>query len=229
MQQNYFDDFELFCDYFDILDIKNVNSFTEAMTHSSFCKKKNYERMEFLGDTILNFCVSKMIFEQFKNEDEGFLSKKKSFLCSRRVCREIAYNIGLDKKIIFSKRSNVDIESIIGNVFESLLCCIYYEYVIEKVEQIVDFLFREYLFIENIDEAKMRLQEIVQKKYHALPEYFLMEKSGTENEPIFTVKVCCMDIDANGVGKNKKEAEKNAAYNMLLMLAEGKNKNKQKK
>ena len=74
-----FDSFEDFCIFFTIEDIVNSFFLKEALTHSSVSKKKNYERLEFLGDTILNFCVSRMLFEKFTNDTEGMLSKKNRF------------------------------------------------------------------------------------------------------------------------------------------------------
>jgi len=224
MQLN-FTSFKEFCEYFSIEDVLNKETFKEAITHPSFSKKKNYERMEFLGDTILNFCISRAVFEKFLNKDEGFLSKKKSFLCSRKICGEICKKIKLSEKIIISKHSNVMIDTIAGNVFESFLCCIYYEYGIEKVHQIVEELFEEYINIDILN-PKMYLQEYMQKKYKTLPEYTVISKEGAENSPIFKVLVRCGKNEVEGIGKSKKDAEINGATNMLNLIFNNKNRKK---
>ena len=215
--------FDDFCSNFNLKNIKNLNEFEEAMTHSSVSKKKNYERMEFLGDAILNFCVSRMIFEKNKNDTEGSLSKKKSFLCSRQVCKIVAKDIKLDSQVIKSK--NVNIETIIADIVESLLCLIYYNFGIDKTYEIVKSLFSEYLNSPKILDQKTRLQEITQKQFKQLPVYSLISKEGSEHEPVFKISISCGDLYTEGVGNSKKKAEKQAAEKMLSLLDKKNNKN----
>ena len=210
-----FSNFEEFCKYFRIFEVLDIDLFKEAITHSSFCKKKNYERLEFLGDTLLNFCISKMLFEEFPNLQEGELSKKKSYLCSRKVCREISQKIKLDKEIIIAKKSNVKIELISADVLESFLAVIYYAYNLDKVYPIVKFLFYPYINSNQSIDPKMYLQEIIQKKYKVLPKYTLISKEGSDNEPIFKIGLSCGNLYVEAIGNSKKEAEKNAASKML--------------
>lgn len=215
--------FDDFCSNFNLKNIKNLNEFEEAMTHSSMSKKKNYERMEFLGDAILNFCVSRMIFEKNKNDTEGSLSKKKSFLCSRQVCKIVAKDIKLDSQVIKSK--NVNIETIIADIVESLLCLIYYNFGIDKTYEIVKSLFSKYLNSPKILDQKTRLQEITQKQFKQLPVYSLISKEGSEHEPVFKISISCGDLYTEGVGNSKKKAEKQAAEKMLSLLDKKNNKN----
>ena len=216
--ENVYKTFNDFCNEFRIEKIKDSPLFQEAMTHSSASKKKNYERMEFLGDSILNFCIARMLFEALSDKKEGILSKEKSFLCSRKICRLVAKEIKLDTQILTSKRQKFNTDFIIADIVESMLCCIYYEYGIEKVHQIVEKLFYKYINSNNVTDPKMMLQELTQKRYKKLPEYSTLSKQGTEHEPIFTISVKCNKFYAEGNGKNKKEAEKQAAQNMLLLL-----------
>ena len=214
--------FNDFCSKFDINGIQNSPLFQEAMTHSSVSKKQNYERMEFLGDTLLNFCISRMLFENIPDAKEGELSKNKSFLCSRKVCRLVAEEIKLDTKVLVSKRQKVNIDFILADILESFLCAVYYEFGINKVHEIVENLFKKYISSMHVIDPKMALQEITQKKYKKPPEYTLISKEGTDNSPIFTVSVSYGKYCSYGSGKNKKSAEKQAAEKMLLLL---KNKN----
>lgn len=207
-----------FCKHFGIQGILKSSLFKEAMTHSSISKKKNYERMEFLGDTILNFCISRMLFEEKKNIKEGELSKKKSFLCSRRVCLLVAKNIGLQEQILASKKQKINIDFILADVVESLLCLIFYEFGIEKVYEIVVSLFSIYMNSDQSIDPKMCLQEITQKRYKQLPVYCLISKEGLEHRPIFKVSASCGNFYTEGIGENKKEAEKHAAEKMISLL-----------
>ena len=102
----FFNDFNDFCEYFDIEKLIESPFFNQAITHSSISKKYCYERLEFLGDTILNFCISKMLFIKDPSLNEGQLSKKKSYLISRKVCRQVSKDIALEKKIKFSSPSS---------------------------------------------------------------------------------------------------------------------------
>ena len=218
VQKKKLDTFNYFCSKFDINGIQNSPLFQEAMTHSSVSKKQNYERMEFLGDTLLNFCISRMLFEYMPDVKEGLLSKNKSFLCSRKVCRLVAKEINLDTQVLVSKRQQMDIDFILADILESFLCAVYYEFGIEKVHEIVENLFKKYINSNQVLDPKMALQEITQKKYKKLPEYTLISKEGTDDNPIFTVSVSYGKYCSYGSGKNKKSAEKQAAEKMLLLL-----------
>ena len=215
----HFDNFFQFCNAFKIKNITSSPLFQEAMTHSSLSKKCNYERMEFLGDTLLNFCISKMIFENFPNAKEGEMSKIKSFVISRKVCREVANKIHLYEKIIKSKRQNVDNNVIIADIMESFLCCVYYEYGIIKVYEIVKAIFMDYLKSNNVFDPKMELQEITQKLYKCFPEYKILEKKGTEHNPLFVVQASVLKFSTTASGKNIKEAEKESAKKLIELLS----------
>ncbi len=210
--------FDDFCTRFKIESIKETSSFKKAVTHSSISKKNNYERMEFLGDAILNFCISRILFEKEENKTEGKLSKKKSFLCSRQVCRFVAKDIGLDSEIIKSK--NVNIDYIIADVLESLLCSIYYEFNFEKVFEIVKVIFEKYSNYSQELDPKTKLQEIAQKNYKKLPTYSLISQTGEKHNPVFKISISCGDLYVEGIGNSKKKAEIKAAEKMLSLLSE---------
>ena len=222
MIKNKFNNFEDFLEYFDIEQILLNPYFKDAITHSSVSKKHNYERLEFLGDTILNFCISKMLFETFTNLQEGELSKKKSYLISRKVCRVVAYSIGLDAKIKFLNNHTINIDDILADTLESLICVIYQTYNIDAVYNIIYTLFIAYINNNEIENPKMKLQEYTQKHFNCLPEYKVIKKEGTENEPIFTIKVFVnagkKQYTQIGIGKNKKSAEIDGAKQMIAML-----------
>ncbi len=218
MQQSFFENFEDFCYKFGIEKILTKKSFQEAMTHSSVNKTSCYERMEFLGDTILNFCISQMIFETFQNKREGEMSKIKSFAISRKVCREVAKSIKLDEKVIISRRQPIDKNVILADCVESLICCIYIECGLAKVYEIIDALFSKYLVSNQINDPKMQLQEYTQKHYKCLPQYDLIDKKGTEHKPIFIVSCSFNKFYTEAEGNTKKNAERNCAIKILNQI-----------
>lgn len=217
-----FDTFYDFCIFFDIVGIERTFLFQEAITHSSICKKKNYERLEFLGDTILNFCISRMLFEKHKNVKEGILSKRKMFLISGKMCCIVCNNIKLCKQVKYLQTSSINPNSIFADALEAFFSVIYKEYGINKVYNIIYRLFEPY-DAENIEEPKMVLQELCMKKYKSLPIYTLLKKEGTEHEPIFSIEAKINNLSAIGIGANKKEAEKQAAKQLLLRIKNEKN------
>lgn len=214
----FFHDFDDFCQYFDIANLQKSPYFVRAITHSSISKKSCYERLEFLGDTILNFCISKMLFIKYPALNEGQLSKKKSYLISRKVCCKVAKDIALEEKIRFSKKSSIkNVEFLSADVVESIICSIYFEFGIEKTYNIITTLFAPY-DTENIIDPKMILQEYAQKKYQTLPQYSILKQEGTENEPVFTAVVVVNQHSSTGIGTTKKNAEKQAAEMLLKKI-----------
>ena len=219
MQQNLFDDFADFCDRFELYDITCSKYFAEAMTHSSVSKKKNYERLEFFGDTILNFCISRMLFERFSHDTEGVLSEKKSLLISRNICAKVAKDIHIDKFVKTHPQTAKLVGHCLADIMESFICVIYLEFGIDKAYEVISCLFEPYLTsTRQYKDAKMELQEYTQKKYGCLPVYTLINKTGAENAPTFFVQVQVGKYIAEGQGSRKKLAEEDAAERMLREL-----------
>ena len=221
MQQKFFDDFIDFCDRFELYDITRSQRFAEAMTHSSVSKKKNYERLEFFGDTILNFCISRVLFENFPNDAEGVLSEKKSLLISRNICAKVAKDIHIDKFVKTHPQTTHLVSRCLADIMESFICVIYLEFGIDKVYEVISFLFEPYLAsARQYKDAKMELQEYAQKKYGCLPKYTLINKTGSENAPTFLVQVQAGKYMAEGRGARKKLAEEDAAEKLLKEVSE---------
>lgn len=221
MQQKFFDDFIDFCDRFELYDITRSQRFAEAMTHSSVSKKKNYERLEFFGDTILNFCVSQLLFEDFPHDTEGELSEKKSLLISRNVCAKVAKDIHIDKFVKTHPQTAHLVSRCLADIMESFVCIIYLEFGIDKAYEVISFLFEPYLTsARQYKDAKMELQEYTQKKYGCLPKYTLIDKTGSENAPTFLVQVQVGKYTAEGRGARKKLAEEDAAEKLLKEVSE---------
>lgn len=201
-------------------DFKNYKLLKRALTHSSFdYNEKNYEKLEFLGDRVLGLVISIFLFENFKKNSEGELAKKHSFLVCKTALRNIADVINLENYIRVSKDiKKKSIESIKANSLEALIAAIFLDSNFETVKKVIDNLWKEQ--IESIDlsnyDPKSRLQEWCLNKDNKLPLYNFVSKKGPEHEPIFKISVNhSHNLKAIGEGKNKQDAEINAAKLLL--------------
>lgn len=209
---------------------KNPNLITEALTHPSL-KQHNrlvhdYERLELLGDSILGFLVTEMIYHNLRNYPEGEIAKIKSHLVSKETIVKVARKLNLAEYIIMTQGEEksggrVNINNI-ENTTEAILGAIYLDSDIEQVRKIVQKFWAEY--IDNIDfneiDPKSALQEESQDQGYPIPKYEVIKKEGLLHSPVFTVQVAIDKYTEIGSGKSIKEAEKNAAK---LLLAKIKN------
>ena len=203
----------------------DISLLEEALSHPSLKQtdnsKHDYERLEFLGDAILGFLVTEMIFNKFTDYEEGHIAKIKAYAISGDILVKIADTINLADHIIMTRgeetsggRSN---HNNIENTMEALLAAIYLDSNIDQVRTIVTTLWSKH--IENIDfstaDPKTYLQELLQNKTHIMPKYEVIKQEGAVHSPIFTVRVSVSDKSQTGTGKTIKEAEKNAARKLL--------------
>jgi ribonuclease-3 len=215
-----FENIEECCNYFQIANILNTEYFENAITHSSVQNKQNYEKLEFFGDTILNFAISKMLFENYNNtkNHESDLAKLKSFLVSSEVCSQVCYQIGLDKEIktqnILKSDAQTLPESITADCVESFIAVVYINHGEQKIHNFIKTIFSRYI-LEYQQDPKTQLQELAHKKYKTNPIYTIVKKDGSDHNPTFTVSVKINKMEEFGTGLNKKLAEKNASSKML--------------
>ena len=202
---------------------KDFELLETSLTHSSFNKnKKNYEKLEFLGDRILGLIISINLYKNFKKESEGALAKKHSFLVCKKTLIKIASLIQLQNYIrVSDDMKTKSIDSIKANSLEALIAAVFLDSDFETVQTVVENLWK--LEIKNIDlstyDPKSRLQELCLKKNNKLPEYNFVSKTGPEHEPIFKISVNHSDdLIVIGEGKNKQDAEINAAKLLLKKI-----------
>ena len=213
-----------------ILDykFKNIKLLNEALTHSSIKnnnKQKrifNYERLEFLGDRILGFVISDLIFKKFPNFQEGDLSILFQKYTNTKFLSNIAISLSLNKFVIVQKGDSLEKkESIMSDLIESIIAAIYIDSDLENARLFINNKIINNLKIKNeIDKhPKTLLQEHSLKYFKNIPVYKIEEKSGPDHEPKFKVTV---SIDfknyANGVGSSTQKAQENAAKNLLKKL-----------
>ena len=204
-------------------NFKDFELLETSLTHSSFNKnKKNYETLEFLGDRILGLIISINLFKKFNKDTEGELAKKYSFLVCRRTLINIANVVQLHRYIRVSDDIKMkSIDSIKANALEALIAAVFLDSDFQTVQTVVENLWKE--VIRDIDlskyDPKSRLQELCLKKNNKLPEYTFISKTGPEHEPIFKISVNHSDdLTVIGEGKNKQDAEVNAAKLLLKKI-----------
>ncbi len=200
----------------------NPSLLIAALTHTSrepiSVNGSSFERMEFLGDSILGLIVSEELFLEFPEYSEGELSKLKSKIVSRKMLALISSKLKLKDYIVFNKDSagKGGLNSVLSNTMESLICAIYLDGNIEKARNfIIKFIMKDYskhLQKGYLADYKSKLQEYTQAEFHATPDYNIIKAEGPEHEKIFTVQVLIKDeIYGLGTGNSKKEAQQDAA------------------
>ncbi len=207
------------------IKIKDKNLIKVALTHTSketFEPPLNFERLEFLGDSIINFLISERVFKKYKNASEGVLAKYKAVLISKEVLSKFAKKLKLSECLILGKGEEKskgrEKENILCDAFESLIGAIYLDSGIKSVRKIMNLLVKD-IQIEKYYDSKTVLQEITQEKFDALPKYSVLQVKGLEHEKIFIVGVFVNDkIVGIGEGKSKKEAEKEAAKEAIKFI-----------
>ena len=202
------------------IKFKNLNYLKKSVTHKSYDSLKNYEKLEFLGDRILGFVISKKLIELYPNQKEGVLDKKLASLVNKNQCLEVAKHIGLEKFILIgNKKTNSKIENkILADSIEALIGAIYYDKGFEVTEKFILNMWKNFINLseETIIDSKTKLQEYSLKKFKSLPIYNLVSSSGPKHKPKFTISVRLKDTKFyDGSGDSKKKAEQNAAKKLL--------------
>jgi ribonuclease-3 len=197
----------------------------QALTHRSYSRQRNNERLEFLGDSILNLIISNHIYKRFGAADEGDLSRIRASLVKEETLAEVARRIGLGDYIYLGggelKSGGFRRASILADALEALIGAIYLDSDYLQTETAVLHLYRERL--ENIDadanlrDPKTRLQEYLQANKNSLPHYQVEQTTGKAHDQVFTVicRLVDLDMQSNGTGSSRKKAEQQAAQKIL--------------
>ena len=199
------------------LKFKNKDLLIKSLTHKSFNKEDNNEKIEFLGDRVLGLVIAKKLLEIYPDEKEGILDKKFASLVNKKTCLEIAKKLELQKFILtfnLSYKTKIIEDKVLADSCEALLGAIYLDRGFSTVEKIILDLWSTQIkqsVITQID-AKTKLQEFSLKKFKKLPTYKIISNTGPRHKPLFKVAV---KLDNTkffiSKGKSKKEAEQNAA------------------
>jgi ribonuclease III len=208
----------------------NKDLLTEALTHRSYLNEyprwplPHNERLEYLGDAVLELLVSEELFKKFPSQPEGQLTVFRAALVNYQILAKVAEHIGLQKFILMSRGEKKDTgkarEVILANAMEALIGAIYLDQGFEKMRPFVHTFVMsnldEVLKTKSYKDAKSELQEIVQEKMKLTPTYSMLEETGPAHKRIFTMGVYFGEkLIANGSGPSKQEAELEAAKNAL--------------
>ena len=202
------------------IKFKNLNYLKKSLTHKSFDPLNNYEKMEFLGDRILGFVISKKLIELYPNEKEGVLDKKLASLVNKNRCLEIAKIIDLEKYILVgnkNKKNKIETK-IVADSIEALIGAIFYDKGLEGSEKFILNMWKSFINSSDLTivDSKTKLQEYSLKKFKLLPIYKLVSSSGPKHKPKFTISVRLKDTKFfESSGDSKKKAEQNAAKKLL--------------
>ena len=208
------------------INFKDKDLLVRSLTHKSYSKEINNEKLEFLGDRVLGLVIAKKLLEIYPNEKEGILDKKFASLVNKKTCLQIAKKINLDKYILtldIKKKKNIVEDKVVSDCCEALIGSIYLDKGFNSVEKFILELWSENIkdsVITQID-AKTKLQEFSLKRFKKLPIYKLISNTGPRHKPLFKVGVKLIDTKFFlAEGSSKKDAEQNAAIKCLQNQSE---------
>ena len=203
------------------INFKNKTLLKQAITHKSYDKNVNNEKLEFIGDRILGFVIAKKLLEIFPSDSEGILDKKLASLVNKNKCLEISKKFNLNKFIMTGNKqtkSYIIEDKIVSDACEALIGAIFYDQGIKIVEKFILDLWSNNISnsVETQVDAKTKLQEYSLKKFKILPIYKILNTRGPKHKPLFNVSVKIKNNKyVEGSGLSKKEAEQNAASKLL--------------
>ena len=199
----------------------------EALTHKSYKQPYNNERLEFLGDAVLDLVVGEYLFSKFPHFDEGKLSKMRASLVNEEGFTRMAEHIQLGDFIFLSNAEENNNgrkkPSLLSNAFEAVMGAIYLQVGLSHVEALI------YKYLEEIypvidmttlfKDFKTTLQELTQAEFGVTPDYKLVGTSGPDHKKEFEIAVYIQDKEyAKAKGKSKKVAQQEAAFIALELL-----------
>lgn len=213
----------------------NINLLKEALTHRSYInenpswKLSHNERLEFLGDAVLELAVTENLFQRFPEEAEGQLTSIRASLVNYQMLARVARSVDLEDYLLLSRGEKKDVgrarEVILANAMEAVIGAVYLDKNYSEAKKIIDSLvvepnLKKILEKELYKDPKSRLQEIVQEKLKTTPTYKVLEEWGPDHKKIFKIGVFFGDkLIAEGEGYSKQESEVEAAKNALKVIS----------
>ena len=201
-------------------DFRSHRLFKQAITHRSHSKNHN-ERLEFLGDAVLQLVMSEYLYNSFADKQEGQLTLMRVYLVRKETLTEVAENIHLNKWIKLGPGEKVDeiSKAILADAMEAIIGALYLYQGLQPTWQFIQQIYTEHLEklsdSDNLSDAKTQLQEYMQARGHPLPEYQAKQLMGDRGFEV----VCEVVLGkAKGEGMTKREAEQKAARAMLREL-----------
>ncbi|MBW2192424.1 MAG: ribonuclease III [Deltaproteobacteria bacterium] len=211
---------------------KNEGLLAEALRHSSFVNEqakadiRDNERLEFLGDAVLNLVVGDLLMQRYPHLAEGDLSKTRANLVNEAQLAAIARKLGVGLHIQLGKgeiqTNGCEKNSILAGTFEAVVAAVYLDGGFDAVFKIIDIHFSDLLKNNSTPAAyhdyKSRVQEIVQMTHREIPVYTVVHENGPDHDKTFRIQLSVSGLRTEGVGKSKKLAEQDAARKCLELL-----------
>ncbi len=210
-------------------DFRQEGLLKQALTHRSYSAQHN-ERLEFLGDSVLNCTIAKVLYDTFPSLPEGTLSRMRANLVKQDTLAEIAVRLQLGEHMLLGegelKSGGFRRPSILADTLESIFGAVFLDAGFEAAQSVVLRLFQP--IIDGIDpnvsgkDAKTRLQEWLQGRRLALPDYHLTDTRGEAHDQIFMVacRIPALGITTQGQGRSRRAAEQEAALAVLKQVGE---------
>ncbi|TET27621.1 ribonuclease III [Candidatus Aerophobetes bacterium] len=200
---------------------KNLNLLNQALTHSSYIRSKgkkslfDYERLEFLGDAVLELLTAEYLFREYPQLSEGGLSKLRSRLVSKESLSNYAREIEVGKYLLIAKDQEgiQSQDTLLADAYEAIIGAVYLDDGLQVSRQLIlSFLLSQKGKMQEINDFKSYLQEYVQSKHKSLPRYKMIQETGPDHQKKFKVEVQIKGkVMGKGWGFTKKKAEIMAA------------------
>ena len=210
----------------------NIELYKLALIHKSASliledgRAINNERLEFLGDAVIEAVTSDYLFIEFPDCDEGFMTQLRSRIVSRQSLNELAVHLGLDRQVISNSGSGIVQKHIYGDAFEAMMGAIYLDQGYDFVNRLlINGIYYRYLnlneLIESETDFKSRLIEWSQKNHHRILFRTDHDQGYSSAHPVFRCTVLVDDIEVgHGSGDSKKEAEQQAAFSVAQYMSD---------
>lgn len=210
----------------------NIELYKLALIHKSASlvladgRAINNERLEFLGDAVIEAVTSDYLFIEYPDRDEGFLTQLRSKIVSRQSFNELAVKIGLDSRVISNGSPSVTQKHIFGDAFEAMMGAIYLDQGYEFVNRLlINRIYFRHMSLDELTESetdfKSRLIEWCQKNRHKIMFRTANDKGYASSHPVFFSTVLVDGIEVgHGSGESKKEAEQNAAFSVAEYMSD---------
>ena len=208
------------------------NLLKNALLHKSLgnerkeYKNQNNERLELLGDAVLDLIVAEYLYKNYKNASEGTIAKLKAMIVSEPILAKISRQIGVGKFLMLSRGEVMsggrNRESILADSFEAILGAVYIDsnldearvFALSHIKQYIDHIEEN----EDILDFKSILQEYVQKEFRTIPTYELIAERGPDHMKEFEIQVIVGNYKEKAVARNKKKAEQLSAKALCIKL-----------
>jgi len=213
-------------------EFKNIDFLFESLRHSSFVNEnlelniQDNERLEFLGDAVLNLVVGHMLMHRYPDLKEGDMSKMRANLVNESQLASIAQEMNLGSYLQLGKgevqTKGWEKPSILANTFEAVVAAVYLDGGFDEAFKFIhghfSFLLDSIVMSTVNHDYKSQVQELVQMKQQKMPVYTVVYESGPDHDKTFRVRLNVGDAQAEGEGKSKKAAEQDAARKGLELL-----------